>query len=218
MESLRLVARVKSYLLKEQIQVWRRYYKNRRFALIDLSLSALYLFSNPYRTCRKFLQKRGAANIYAYGETPLTTLEHIASAFEIGPDDRWLELGAGRGRGCFWMAQFIGCRTVGVEWIPSFVKRANWIRTQFCPNKVTFTQIPLREADFSQATAVYLYSTCMPADEIEDLVTQMAMLPAGSKVITISEPLDFPSYSLVKSTAVSFPWGDTDAYLHIKVL
>ncbi len=207
---------VKYYLLKEQIKVICRYYPKWRFALADCTLSLLYLFSNPYRVCRKFLQKKGAKNIYAYGETPLTTLEHIAASFGIGPQDRWLELGSGRGRGCLWLSLYLGCQTEGIEWIPSFVKKANWVRNVWGVTNAFFQKKSVEEADFSQATVVYLYSTCMSTDEIENLLSRMAPLPSGSKVITISESLDFPSYTLVKSTPVSFPWGETDAYLHRK--
>ncbi|MBS0625375.1 MAG: class I SAM-dependent methyltransferase [Verrucomicrobia bacterium] len=209
--NLPLILKIKAYLFREQIRVVRRYYRG-RFVWVDLALLLAYLFSNPYRMCRKFLQKRGARNIYAYGETPLTTLEKIAKAFDIRSDDRWLELGSGRGRACFWMAHHWGCQARGVEWIPAFASRAKWIGKFF--GKADFLAGSMEEADFSWPTVVFLYGTGLSDQELDRLLEPMRGLPKGTKVITISEPLE--EYRQIRSIPVSFPWGETDAYLQVK--
>jgi hypothetical protein len=206
--------RLKFCLVKDQIQVIRIYYKNWRFAVVDMSLGLLYLFSNPYRMCRKFLQKKKVANIHAYGETPLATLEKMAKAFAIQPSDRWLELGSGRGRGCFWMSQFWGCEVRGVDFVPTFISRASWLSKTFSLRSVDFQQKEMMETDFSWPTVVFLYSTCMSDEEINALLVPMRSLPMGARVITISEPISHPNYILTNSLPVSFPWGKTTAYLH----
>ena len=48
---------------------------------------------------------------------------------------------------------------------------------------------------------------------------KMKTLPKGAKVVTISYPLSSQEenfFRLYKSFEVSFPWGSTNAYLHIK--
>lgn len=207
---------VKFFLIKEQIKVIRRYYKKWSFLKTDFFLFFLYLFSNPYRTCRKFLQKKQSENVYVYGETPLTTLEKIVRAFHIQSKDKWLDLGSGRGRGCFWIAEFWGCETTGIEWIPSFSSKASWITKWISSSKANFQNSSMEKADFSWPTVVYLCSTCMLDEEIQSLLISMKALSRGTKVITISEPLKHPSYILIHSIPVSFVWGETDAYLHIK--
>ena len=107
-----------------------------RFAFIEFSFALLSLFSNPYRVCRKFLQKKGAKEIYAYGETPLETYRKIAAVCGVGPNDEWLELGAGRGKGCFWIANLIGCRVRGIEWVPQFVWMARALKTVFSAQRL----------------------------------------------------------------------------------
>jgi hypothetical protein len=193
-----------------------RYYKNKKLLQADCLLFLLYFFSNPYRMCRKFLEKKRAHNIYAYGETPLTTLEQLVLSFNIQPEDRWLDLGAGRGRGCFWISEVWGCPTRGIEWIPSFVSRAAWIVKQLSLPRLEFQNIVMEKADFSWPDVVYLCGTCMSEEEIEALLIPMKALRSGAKVITISEPLNDPSYLLIQSIPVSFPWGETEAFLQIK--
>lgn len=205
---------VKAYLFRENCKVIRRYYPCLRFALADLALSLLYIFCNPYRYCRKFLQRKGEKDVYGYGETPLTTLEKIAIESGVTPEDRWLELGAGRGRASFWISSFIGCQTLGVEWIERFVKRANFIARIFRFKNLSFQCQDVRKAPFSEATIVYLYGTSWSDECMEELQAAMQALPPASKVISISFAL--PNFRELKSFPVSFPWGETTAYLLTK--
>ena len=72
----------------------------------------------------------------------------------------------------------------------------------------------MQKADFSWPTVVFLCGTCMSNEEIESI--PMELLPVGAKVISISEPLNNPCFTLVHSIDVSYPWGETEAYLQIK--
>ena len=197
--------RVKKTLLAEQLSVIRRYYpKSPRFALVDLSLGFFSLFFNPYRICRK------SGSIY--GETPLSTLHRIADQCRLSSDDIWLEIGSGRGKGCFWIALFTGCRAVGVEKIFLFARLAQFLAALFRLD-VHFYAQEMEEADFSKATCVYLYGTTLSDAEIERLAEKMKALPSGAKVVSISAPL--PGWGC-RSFPVSFPWGETEAFLHVK--
>lgn len=208
---------LKARIWKEQVFAFKRYAaQDIRFAICDLSLGVWGLFSNPYRVCRKFLQKKGEEQIYAYGETPLTTLEKIVTECRLCSADHWLELGSGRGKGCFWVGRFIGCRVTGVEWIPQFVQQSRLLARLHRFRNVNFLCKDFAEAPFSQATAVYLYGTCLSQGVLKTLLKKMIALPPGAKVITISEPLASSSFRLEKTFSVCYPWGRTNAYLHIK--
>ncbi len=183
---------------------------------VRLLFSLASLFSNPYRACRKFLQKRGEKEIYGYGETPFAALETIAEKCRLSPVDHWLDLGAGRGAGCFWMALSTGCRATGVEWVPSFVRLARLIAFLSGSDRVSFECKEMVEADFSQATAVYLYGTCLPDEKVARLAEKMKQLPPGARVVSVSEPLNAPHLPLVESFPLTYPWGETEGYLHIK--
>ena len=209
--------RYKLRLAGIRIQEICRYYRHKRFASLDLTLSILYLFSNPYRMCRKFSQSKGLKEIYTYGETPLKTLEQIVQAFHVTPADRWLELGCGRGRTCLWLSTWLGCSVRGVDWVPAFIARASLLLKLFSLPNLTFQNSSIFHTDFSWPTVVFLYSTCMSDEEIQSLLLSMNPLPPNAKVITISSPLNHPQYPLVRSLKISLPWGKTRAYLHHKI-
>ncbi len=192
----------KKRIWSDRIDTLLRYYRNPRFALIDLAYGFFALFQNPYRICRKFLQKRNATEIYAYGETPFATYEKLVRECGVGSNDIWYEMGAGRGKGCFWLAHFAKCQVVGVEWIPQFVRQAEWILALFPSSQVRFECKEMKEADLSRATIIYLYGNHPPLK-----------IPSNARVITISEPL--PQLEVIKQFWVRYPWGRTSAYLQI---
>ena len=199
---------VKKAALQLQWQVASTYYpKSLRFALCDLALGVSSLFYNAYNLCRK----RGGT----YGETPIPSLRRIAEFCELNAEDCWLELGSGRGKGAFWMAHFTPCQTIGVEKISLFHWIASAIRSLFQVPNLSFIRQDQIAADFSKATYVYLYSTCMSESELLALTEKMDNLRIGAKVITISAPLPpNKAFQTIGSFPLSFPWGETEAFLN----
>jgi len=148
-------------------------------------------------------EKKGERDVYAYGETPFTTYERIVEECGIGPRDTWMEMGAGRGKGCFWLAHFTKCKVIGIEWIPSFVSIANAVKGLFRMKRVEFECKDIEKVDVSRATVIYLYGI-WPHLEI----------PKGVRVITISEPLQ--GFEVIKRFWVRYPWGRTTAFLQVR--
>jgi len=202
----------------EYCKVVSRYYPDRKFRKIDLYLLRNYLLLNPYRMSKKFLQKRGEKNIYAYGETPLTTMDLIAGTCGIGPTDIVYELGCGRGRVCFWLNSFKRCRVVGVEFVPTFVQIAAKTGRRYGVSDVKFAYQDILDATLSDATVVYFYGTSADTTFILRLIEKLKTLRSGAKVITVSYPLIHftaePVFIMEKEFLANFTWGTAAVYLH----
>lgn len=203
----------------EFIKVAFRYYGCIAFLKEDIALRLMYLFHNPYSISKRFLIKKGKTDIYAYGETPLTTLELIARQCGIGPSDCVYELGAGRGRGCFWLHSFIGCSVVGLEFVPDFVDRANRITKRLALSNIEFKLANFCKSDFKGASVCYLYGTCLEDGDIKALIEKFSKLPAGTKIITVSYPLsdyaEKPYFEIMKHFTAPFTWGEADVYVQV---
>ena len=188
---------------QDRLYTFRNFYKRKRFALIDLAFGLIALLINPYRSSRKFLEKEGAEEIYAYGETPYRTYERIAKECQIGPEDTWIELGSGRGKGCFWLSEFTGCRVIGIEKMGKFVFFARLIQRFFRVSNVTFEKNDFERADLKRGTILYSYGL-YPKENI----------PEGVRILTTGEPLE--GYTILKRFWIRFPWGRTTAFLQQK--
>jgi len=179
----------------------------------------MYLIHNPFSISKRFLIAKGESNIYAYGETPLTTLEKIANECSISKKDCVYELGCGRGRTCFWLHSFIGCKVVGIEMVPEFVERAKRITEKLKISNLQFQLTDMCTANYDDATVLYLYGTCLEDDTINTLIEKFSQLSAGTKIITVSYPLnDFttkPCFEIMKCFTGTFTWGETEIYLNV---
>ncbi len=203
----------------EFLRVASRYYSNNQFRRIDLSLLTSYFLNSPFAISKEFLKKKGERDLYAYGETPLTTLEYIANNCQINASDVVFELGCGRGRTCFWLNAFKGCRVVGVDFVPVFVERANEIKSKYQVKNVEFRLQDMMLTDLSGATVIYLYGTSLNDGSIKKLIERFKTLPAGTKIITVSYPLsDYvqEQFEVMSRFQARFPWGEADIYLNIK--
>lgn len=206
--------------MKEFLKTAFHYYGNKAFMKADLSLMGMYLFNSPYRISKRFLEEKGDENIYAYGETPLTTMERIARECQIGKEDHVFELGSGRGRACFWLRSLIGCEVTGIDNVPDFIERSKRIQDKLHIEGIHFILGDFMTAPLEGGTLYYLFGTALDDSALKKLAERFERLPKGIRVVTISFPLtDYAksgSFEVMKRFPVAFPWGETDAFLQIK--
>jgi SAM-dependent methyltransferase len=189
---------VRGYEWLEQRRVRKQFYQDPHYKALD---QALLKGPNPYRVKEAF----------PYGETPLCSLKKIADRFGLKSSDRVVDLGCGRGRGVFFLAQHYGCEVIGIDMIESFIEQAKQLECQGL--KVSFVCGDMRKFDFSQTTFVFFYGTTFSDEFVEELSQAINALPKGSKIVTVSYPLE--GLEIVDQFIVSFPWGSGDVYLHL---
>jgi SAM-dependent methyltransferase len=187
------------------------YYKNTRFAKIDLYLLSRYWLKNPYRIARQFLQARGDRDLYTYGETPLTTMHLIAVRGGISCDDMVLELGCGRGRTCFWLREWLRCSVVGIEQVPDFVETANQVKNRYHVEGVDFVLGDYLEVDWGNPSVIYLYASNLDEGTIVLIAKKIRALKNPVKVISVSFPI--PGTVVKQKFTLPFTWGDADIFV-----
>lgn len=213
--------KVKIKNIIENTKVIFKYYRNTQFLKIDLTLLSYYLFKNPFKMSKNFLIKRKTSEIHTYGETPLTTIDRIAEKCNISKQDVFYELGCGRGRLCFWFACFVGCKVVGIEYIPDFIIIAEKVQNRYKVKNLSFKCENLFFADLQDATFLYLYGLCYTSNEIRKVIELLEKLPKGVKVITVSYSLkDYQpntTYRIIDTFSATFNWGVTEIIVQEKM-
>ena len=191
---------------------FHKIFSDPQFRKIDRSLKQQYLWKNPFTISREFYEAIGDRDVHQYGETPLTTMNKIARALKLSKDDHLYEYGSGRGRTSFFINHYFRSQVTGVERNPIFVERADKVAKQHNAG-VTFLESDFLEVDPSDATAIYLYGTCLPDKVIYELCDKF---PKGVKVATISYALcEYDRrFRVSEKLKVKFPWGETEAYIN----
>jgi SAM-dependent methyltransferase len=208
---------VKWFLFKEGREVRRRF---PAFSVYERAFEKAYRFSNPFRICKSYLRQRGEEQVDAYGETPLPVLAKIAQECAIKSEDVLIELGCGRGRGAFFLSHLIGCRVIGIDWVPFFIGTAKAISETIEPRlPLEFCCEGMQTADFSRATVIYLYGTCLNDEAILELISRFEKLPSSVKIITVSYPLSeySPRFCTLKQFSVTFPWGEAEVFIQYRL-
>ncbi len=202
--------KTKLFEYREQRNVQRRFYLNAQYKQADLALLRNYRYSNPFQISKRYQKLMGKKNLHIYGETPLTTMGHIAEECALTPQDFVIEMGAGRGRAGLFLAEYIGCKVLAYEEIPLFLEKMP-------PSKnLTMIGEDMFSAPFSQATTIYLYGTLLEDRQIEALCE---VFPPNTKIITVSYSLNSYSenYRVIKSFSGRFAWGETEIYLNERI-
>lgn len=199
------------------IQTVFKFYPNAQFRKVDLALLRSYVGSNPYVFSRRYLENLGESNIYAYGETPISSLQKIIETCELSQDDCIFELGCGRGRTCFWLTHILKARkVVGIDFVPEFIEKANAV------NEVPSLQFLCEDflkSDLSQSSVIYLHGSCMKDEDIVKLNQKLIQLKPGLKVITTSFSMaeydENDAWEVMKVFNGEFSWGPAEVYLQI---
>jgi SAM-dependent methyltransferase len=191
---------VRGYEWLQQRRVRKQFYQDLLYKALD---QALLKGPNPY--CIK--------EAFPYGETPLCSLKKIADRFGLKSSDKVVDLGCGRGRGVFFLAQHYGCEVAGIDMIRPFIERADHLAKECQGLKVSFSCGDMRQFDFSQSTFVFFYGTTFSDEFVDELKIAMKALPKGCKIVTVSYPLE--GLNVVDQFIVSFPWGSSEVYLHL---
>lgn len=202
--------------LCSEVRVWGSYFKHREFFYADRLLKQLWLFSNPFRVCRKEREKAGYTLTYAYGETPLETMRYLADLAKISPSDTVFDLGCGRGRAVFFLSLVLGANAVGVDLVRHFINSAKEVKMRLCLSRVSFILADMLEVDLSLATVVYVYGTCLEDAEIEKLVDACKKCNSGCRFICVSFSLKESAPDFFEKqieTKVRFPWGYADVVI-----
>ncbi len=197
------------------LELWRvlpYYCRSWSFLKADVLLASRYFFRHPHFHINRKEES------FIYGPTPLSVWALLAKEASLSSTDVVYDLGSGTGRGLFWLAAFVGCRTKGIDLTAPFIRKAEWVQKWCGLARVAFEEEDIFLSSLEEATCIYLYGTCFNDGEIERLAARFRPLRKGTKVITVSYPLtDFDrsgKFAILKHLKVAYPWGKTDVYLH----
>jgi hypothetical protein len=155
-----------------------------------------------------------------YGETFCSTIEKILLELNPKPNDCFVDLGCGRGMAVLFVRLFLKIPAIGVEVIPTFIKRARKIAQWLEIEQVEFIRENLSwitEEEINRGTIFYLAGTTFEDELLAKITSRLELLPEGVDLITLSEEINSSKFELIKVKSYHFSWGRTDVYFHKKV-
>jgi len=156
---------------------------------------------------------RGEGVGFTYGETPLAAMHRILELAQAGPDDSFLELGAGTGRFCMMAARLVGLEATGVEQIPTFVDNAQRIASRQRLS-CRFIQGDLFAQPWSEHSLLYITPTTFTDDGLARFYEKCSELRPGARLISLTHPPQATGLVSVAMDVLDFSWGPATVFVH----
>jgi SAM-dependent methyltransferase len=183
-------------LWKVEAQLWRHYLL--RFLPLDIWLQGRKL-DRPFSDFR-------------FGETPWFTGRRLLEWARVGPDDVFFDLGCGRGKMVFLAALDRGCRSVGVEILPGYVRIGQQIAAATHLDRASFFCQDFSEVDLREATVVFVAGSIFSDSTKRLLEVLVDQLKSGAQWLSVSWPTSHPRLELKASEDFFFSWGRETVY------
>ena len=196
---------------KEERLVRSLFYHHERFRTADRALKHAYRFCNPYHVVKSYRKQLHRQHPHSYGETPLTSFHAILSAIGTTAQDRFVDLGSGRGRIVLFVNTVWNLPSHGIEEIPFFIQQANSIGLS------CFSIQNMLDANLQNATIIYFYALCLEDEILYMMAKKLSALASSTRIITVSFPLQdiYDSFDIQKTLhSIVFPWGKTTVYIN----
>lgn len=181
---------------------------------LRLAMRLAYLFESPFRVSRREGPGAGLPwDDLIYGETPVLTAWQILSELGVGPDDTVVDLGCGRGHTVLVAALAFGCRGVGLEVLPSFVKRSHALARSLSLETVEFLQADYRFEELPEATVYFVAPTTLTSESLSVLKHKMLAAPEGAMAVSITSALPRLGWETLDVRKRAYSWGLATTYL-----
>lgn len=176
------------------------------------------VLASPYRPRRSFelIRVLRASNQdfheLMYGETPVHTALSLFRKAGVTKDSRLVDLGAGRGRPLL-AARWLGAEALGIELLEEHVALAS--------RPLAATGAVLRQGDatredgaLTDATHVLLNWTALSPDTRARLVARLRACRPGTRVLTVTRPVEAPGFTVLSRHRALFTWGTESVWIH----
>ena len=161
-----------------------------------------------------------------YGEITIEAVSEILNDVPLTSRDLFFDLGAGVGKVCVQVALATPARAVGVELSPTRYQGAQKIKDELLKrniltdaSKLQFIEQNIVDTYVSNATVIFLCSTCFSDELMRTLTNKMAHeCKSGLRVITLKELVPHDQFTLVKTYELPMSWSQSSSVYLYKLI
>ncbi|WP_395843907.1 class I SAM-dependent methyltransferase [Archangium violaceum] len=145
-----------------------------------------------------------------YGETPVATAVWIFHRAGLRRGGRLVDVVAGRGRALLG-ARWLGAEARGVDLLERHVASVSGAMRKA---GISLQVGDATQQDLGDATHVYLAWTCLSPDTKARVIERLRTCAPGTRILTVTRPLEAPGFITVSRHWVLFTWGFERVWIH----
>lgn len=170
---------------------------------------------------RKFIEDCGGNP--TYGEITTDSLALLLHDLALTKHDHFYDLGSGVGKVCVQAALTTPARATGIELSPTRCTGAEQIKQELIkrkiltnPDKLKFIEQNIADVNLSDATAIFMCSTCFSEELMNLLVNKMVTeCKNGLRVLTLKDLPSNNHFSFIKQYELPMTWSqNSPVYLY----
>lgn len=149
-----------------------------------------------------------------YGEITFDGLATLLKELQLTDKDVFYDLGSGVGKVVVQVALTTPATATGVELCPSRAAKAAQIKNDLITRgalknkkKLTFIEGNIMDVPLSDATVIFMCSTCFSPELMKKLTDKLARLKKGTRILTLKELYPNKAFTLVKTLQVPMTWS-----------
>jgi len=147
-----------------------------------------------------------------YGETPIVTARAVLRRAGVDARARVVDLGCGRGR-VLLAARALGAEARGIDLLPAHTEI---IRAPYADAGIVVEDGDATRASLGDATHVFVTWTCMSEHTRDRLTENLKTLAPGTRVLTVTHPVDDDAFPVVDEVRAVFSWGIATIFVHAR--
>lgn len=195
------------YIFLRQLPIYLRAPK-----ILQIEFILFYLYNVYYSYSKNLMEKQKTGldiTELTYGETSYLSLDQALSVQPPHKKSLFIDLGCGKGKTVFFTRFRYGCRSVGIDVVPSYIKFASKLCEKMGIRSVRFLEKNILDARIQKATHVLLTMTSFKEKTRRQLYLFLQSLPRGCIVICVSGRLPKRDFVCLKSFYGLCSWGKT---------
>lgn len=146
-----------------------------------------------------------------YGETPLWTAWQLLLWADLKPQERFCEIGCGRGVTSLVARLVYGARVRSYEAIELLADKARWLGRALDAEMEVFTQ---SAGPYAEADLYYLTPTTWSDANWKGVQKGLLSARVGSRALVLTQPL--PGWQVLNQRKMPYSWGWSQTYLLVK--
>ncbi len=183
-------------------------------ARIEAAYRAIRYVSLLVDDARKAEGRAGDAEL-TYGTTAPRLAAKILRLARVSGGDVFYDLGCGLGVPTV-VAATLCARATGIDVLPQLIEKARAVAAELQLANARFVAGDLRQADLSDGTIFYSYSTCLSAETRAGMAERIAQARAGARIVTVTHALEHPRIELVKKLRLRWGAVPHTVYVHVR--
>ena len=210
---------------------WRRHIRLKRFCKGLRLQEHLAYYRQLFENTDGFALSREARSTsdameYTYGEIDFVSFIALLSLTKPNSKTLFYDLGSGVGKAVLACAMVFDVqKSCGIELFSPLhnaaCERKKWLarspQYHDTARRVRFIQDNFLQADFSDATLIFINATAFFGPTWEQLTARLSETNAGTIVITTSKRLVSSAFTVTKVTIVSMSWGPVTTYIQQRI-